>query len=85
MGNCHKLVQGRPAQNGIEGEADLRDVEQDTFRAEVLKRPECDREGDTSARNDRYQAHPREWARRLELRHQYLQLFETCQANQIQR
>jgi hypothetical protein len=54
MGNCHKLVQGRPAQNGTEGEADLRDVKQDTFRVEVLRRPECDWEGDTSARNNRY-------------------------------
>jgi hypothetical protein len=32
MGNCHKLVQGRPAQNGIEGEADLRDIEQDILQ-----------------------------------------------------
>jgi hypothetical protein len=63
MGNYHKLVQSRPAQNGIEEEADLRDVEQDTFRADVLSLPECDREGDTLARNDWYRAHPREWAR----------------------
>jgi hypothetical protein len=61
MGNCYKLVQGQPAQNDIEGEADFRDVEQDTFHEEVLRRPKCDREGDTSMRNDRYQAHPREW------------------------
>jgi hypothetical protein len=27
MGNCHKLVQVRPAQNGVEGEVDLRNVE----------------------------------------------------------
>jgi hypothetical protein len=61
MGNCQKLVQGRPAQNGIEGEADIRDVKHDTFRAKVLRHPECDREGDTSARNDRYRAHPGGW------------------------
>jgi hypothetical protein len=84
-GQLPKLVQGRPAQNGIEGETDLRDVEQDTFRVKVLRRPECDREGDTSARNDRYRAHTGEWARRLELRRRYLQLFEICQADQIQR
>jgi hypothetical protein len=84
MCNCHKLVQGRPAQNGIEGEAELRDVEQDIFHAEVLMRPECDREGDTSARNDRYRAHLGEWARRLEFQHRYLQHFESCQADQIQ-
>jgi hypothetical protein len=83
MGNYHKLVQGRPAQNGIEGETDLRDVEQDTFREEVLRRPECDREGDTSALNDRYRAHLREWARQLELQHRYLQLFESYQADKI--
>jgi hypothetical protein len=84
MGNCHKLIQGRPTQNGIEGEADLHDVEQDTFRVEVLKCPECDWEGDTSTRNDRCRAHPREWAQRLEFRHRYLQHFESCQADQIQ-
>jgi hypothetical protein len=52
MGSYHKLVQGRPAQNGIEWEGDLHDVKQDTFRTEVLRRPECDRERDTSARNE---------------------------------
>jgi hypothetical protein len=72
MGNRHKLVQGRSSQNAIEGEVDLRDVEQDTFRAKVLKRPECDREGDISTQNDRYRAHPGEWVQRLELRHRYL-------------
>jgi hypothetical protein len=51
MGNCHKLVQGWATQNGIEGETDLCDIEQDTFYAEVLRRPECDREGHTSAQN----------------------------------
>jgi hypothetical protein len=54
MGNYHKLVHGRPVQNGIEGEVGLHDVEQDTFHAEVLRRPECDREGDTSTQNARY-------------------------------
>jgi hypothetical protein len=79
------MVQGRPAQNGIEGEAELDDVEHDTFRAEVLKRPECDQDGDTSTRNDQYWDHHREWVRQLELRHRYLHLFESYQANQIQR
>jgi hypothetical protein len=45
----HKLVQGWPAQNGVEGEADLCDVNQDALCAEVLGCPECDWERDTTA------------------------------------
>jgi hypothetical protein len=48
MGNRHKLVHSWSAQNGIEREVDLRDIEEDALRAEVLSYPECDREGDTT-------------------------------------
>jgi hypothetical protein len=41
MGNGHEPVQGRPADDGVEGEVNLRDVELDVLRAEVLLGPEC--------------------------------------------
>jgi hypothetical protein len=62
MGDCHKLVQGWPTQNGVKGEIDLRDIEENALRVKVLKCPECDREGDTSMWHNRHQAHSGEWA-----------------------
>jgi hypothetical protein len=44
----NKLVQSWSTQDGVEWEADLRDVEEDAFRAEALCRPECDWEVDES-------------------------------------
>jgi hypothetical protein len=32
-----------------------------------------------------YQDHPEEWVRRLELQYRDLQLFESCQADEVQR
>jgi hypothetical protein len=52
VGDCHKLVSGWPTQNGVEVEVDLYDIEEDTLRAEVLKHPECDWEGDTTAQHN---------------------------------
>jgi hypothetical protein len=49
MSHRHKLVQGWSAQDGIEREANLRNVKEDTFCAEALCRPECDREADAIA------------------------------------
>jgi hypothetical protein len=46
MGNGHEPVQGRPADGSVEGEVNLRDVEHDVLRAEVLLGPECNRESD---------------------------------------
>jgi hypothetical protein len=43
MRHRHKPIQSWSAQNGVEGEADLRDVEQDALRAKVLGRPESNR------------------------------------------
>jgi hypothetical protein len=45
----HKLVQGWPTQNGVDWEADLRDVKQNALHEEVLMHPKCDREGDATA------------------------------------
>jgi hypothetical protein len=44
MGNGHEPVLGRPANDGIEGEVNLRDVELDVLYAEVFLGPECNRE-----------------------------------------
>jgi hypothetical protein len=52
VGDGHELVQGWPANDVIEVEVDLRDVEDDALHAVVLKRPECDREGDVTTQND---------------------------------
>jgi hypothetical protein len=49
VGDYHKLVQGWPAQNGIKGEIDLCDIKEDTLCVNVLRHPECDQEGDTTA------------------------------------
>jgi hypothetical protein len=62
VGNCHKLIQGWPAHNGIEGEADHHDIKQDTLCVELLRHPECDREEDTTTQHNRHRAQSREWA-----------------------
>jgi hypothetical protein len=41
LGNNHELVQGRHAQDGVEGEVDLYDIEEDALCAVVLRHPEC--------------------------------------------
>jgi hypothetical protein len=61
MSHCHKLVQSWSAQNGIEREADLRNIEEDTLRAEALCHPKCDREGDATVWCNQHWAHSREW------------------------
>jgi hypothetical protein len=58
----HELVQGSPAKDGIEGEVDLHDVEDDALHAVVLRRPKSHREGDATVQNDGAQTHSREWA-----------------------
>jgi hypothetical protein len=37
VGSGHELIQGRLAKDGIEGEVDLRNVEDDALRAVVLR------------------------------------------------
>jgi hypothetical protein len=44
MGNGHEPVQGRPANDGIEWEVNLHNVELDVLRAEVFLCPECNQE-----------------------------------------
>jgi hypothetical protein len=46
MGNGHEPVQGRPTNDGIEGEVNLCDVELDVLYAKVFLGPECNRECD---------------------------------------
>jgi hypothetical protein len=62
VGNGHELVQGWLAKDGVEGEVDLRDVEDDALYTVVLKHPESHREGDAIARDDVARAHSREQA-----------------------
>jgi hypothetical protein len=50
VGDDHELVQGRPANDGVEREVDLRDIEDDAPRVVVLRCPERDREGDAPHR-----------------------------------
>jgi hypothetical protein len=57
VGNVHELVHGWLADDGIEREADLRDVKDDALCAVVLKRPERHREGEATTRNYGAQAH----------------------------
>jgi hypothetical protein len=55
VGDDYKLVQGWPAEDGIEGVVDLQDIEEDTLRAVVLRHPESHREGDATVQDDRAQ------------------------------
>jgi hypothetical protein len=57
VGDGHELVQGRPTNDGVEGEVDLHDVEDDALRAVVLRCLKHDREGDATAWNDGAWAH----------------------------
>jgi hypothetical protein len=63
MGNGHELVQGRPADDSVEGDVNIHDVELDVLRVEVLLGPECYRECDASKGIHRLWAHSGEWAR----------------------
>jgi hypothetical protein len=77
-------VQGRPANDGIEGEVYLRNIEDDTLRAVVLKRPECDREGHATVWDDGARADTRKWVRRGEPGHGNLQLLESCETDEVE-
>jgi hypothetical protein len=57
MSHRHKLVPSWSAENDIEQEVGLRDIEEDALHAEALCRPECDREGDATTRHNRHWAH----------------------------
>jgi hypothetical protein len=63
MGNGHEPVQGRPANDGIEWEVNLRGVELDVLCAEVFLCPECNRERDAPKGIHQLCAHSGEWTR----------------------
>jgi hypothetical protein len=84
VGHNHELVQGRPAKDGIEGEVDLRDVEDDALRAVVLRCPECHWEGDATTRDDGFLTHSQKWVRRSELGHRNLQLLKSSQTDKVE-
>jgi hypothetical protein len=63
MGNGHEPVQGQPANDGIEGEVNLRDVKLDVLCAEVFLGPECYRECDAPKGIHWLWAHSGEWTR----------------------
>jgi hypothetical protein len=43
MGNGHEPVQGRSANDGVEGKVNLRNLELHVLGAEVVLRPKCNR------------------------------------------
>jgi hypothetical protein len=67
IGNGHKLVQSRSANDGVEWEVHLRNFELYVLYAEVYLRPESDRQGDDPHRVDGMRAHSGEWSRWAQL------------------
>jgi hypothetical protein len=63
MGNGHEPVQGWPANDGIEREVNLRNVELDILCAEVFLCHECNRERNAPKGIQRLSAHSVEWTR----------------------
>jgi hypothetical protein len=63
MGNGHEPVQGRSANDGIEREVNLRNVELDVLSAEVFLCPDCNQECDAPKGIHRLRAHSGKWAR----------------------
>jgi hypothetical protein len=84
MGNGHEPVQGGPTEDGVEGEVDLCDVEDDVLRAVVLMHPESYREGDATTWNDGAGSHSQKWVRGSELGHRNLQLLESYQTDKVE-
>jgi hypothetical protein len=84
MGNGHEPAQGGPTEDGVEGEVDLCDVEDDALRAVVLMHPESYREGDATTWNDGVGSHSQKWVRGSELGHRNLQLLESYQTDKVE-
>jgi hypothetical protein len=84
MGNGHKLVQGRPTNDGIEWEVNLRNVELDVLSVEVLLGPECYQECDAPEGIHRLWAHSREWARGTQSGPWKLQLLECSMTDDVE-
>jgi hypothetical protein len=84
MGNGHEPVQGWPANDGVEREVNLRNVELDVLCAEVFLYPECNREHDAPKGIHRLSAHSREWTRGSQSGPWDLQLLERSVADDIE-
>jgi hypothetical protein len=84
MGNGHEPVQGRPPNNGVKGEVDLRDVELDVLRTEVFLCPKCNRERYAPEGIHGLRAHPGEWTRGPQPGSRDLQLPGCCMADDIE-
>jgi hypothetical protein len=84
MGNGHEPVQGRPANDGIEREVNLRNIELNVLCAEVFLCPECNRELDAPKGIHRLSAHSREWMRGSQSRPWDLQLPERSVADDVE-
>src|SRR6185503_13153125 len=84
MGNGHEAVESQPANDGIEWEVHLRNIELDALYAEVLLDPERDRQSDAPQREHQMWAHSREWARGSQLGLWDLQLLERCIADDVE-
>ena len=84
MGNGHEPVQGRPANDGIEREVNLRNVELDVLSVKVLLSPECNRECDAPKGIHRLWAHSGEWARGSQTGPRDLQLFQCSMVDDVE-
>jgi hypothetical protein len=84
MGNGHEPVQGMPANDDIEWEVNLRNVELDVLRAEVFLCPECNWEHDAPKGIHRLHAHSGEWLRGSQSGPWDLQLPERSVADDIE-
>jgi hypothetical protein len=84
MGNVHEPVQGRPANDGIEREVNLHNVELDVLSAEVFLSPECNRECDAPKGIHQWRAHSGEWVRGSQSGSWDLELLERSMADDIE-
>jgi hypothetical protein len=84
MGNGHELVKGRPADDGIEGKVNLRDIELDVLCAEVLLGPECYQEYDALKGIHQLWAHSEEWSRGSQPGPWDLQLLECSMTDDVE-
>jgi hypothetical protein len=81
VGNGHEPVQCRSADDGVEGEVNFRNFELHVLSAEVVLRPESNRQGDGPYRVHGIRARSGEWARRSQLGLRDLQVLERCIAD----
>ena len=81
MRHGHVAVQGRAANDGIEGESEVCDVEDDGLRAVVLRRSKGNGESDAAIGYDNIMADPTEWSRWSQLRHGNLQGLKGMQTH----